>query len=231
MKGIQKINLKLFTSKITIMIITILFFSTLGASYAYFAFDASDATTLTGDAATVDLTLDVDRVFPTTVEDKGNMVPQQSVSGSNTSPLSTALKSGCVDDNNNAVCHVYRIHIKNDGGTATEVVDGEVSFYADNALTINSYTTMPNLRWKLVESVDTSTLTNSVLGTKTDNTASSTSVKFISNVTLPTNKEYTYYMIVWFNETGSNQIDQGNTFYGMIEFLSSNGTGVTATFN
>ena len=89
---------------------------------------------------------------------------------------------------------------------------------------------MPNLKWKLISSVDTTTTSNSVLGTNVDNTANSTPTKFVSNVTLKTNDEYTYYMIIWFNETGEDQIDEGNTFYGMIEFLSSNGTGVTSTF-
>ena len=51
-----------------------------------------------------------------------------------------------------------------------------------------------------------------------------------ADVTLTTNQEYTYYIIVWFNEKEEDQIDEGNTFYGKVEFNSSNGTGVTSTF-
>lgn len=229
MKDKLKINLKLFTSQTTLLIVGIFFFSTLGATYAYFAFSTSNTTTIEGEAATVNLTLEVNKIFPIG-EDLGAMVPQKSTSASNTSPLSSALKRGCIDDNNNTICQVYEIKIKNDGGTATEVVDGKVSFYSDANLTNNSYTKMPNLKWKLITSIDKTTYSNSVLGTNADNTASSTPAPFISNLTLTTNQNYTYYMIIWFNETNQDQIDEGNTYYGKIEFLSSNGTGVTSTF-
>ena len=39
---------------------------------------------------------------------------------------------------------------------------------------------------------------------------------------ISTNKETTY--------EEEDQIDEGNTFYGKVEFNSSNGTGVTSTF-
>lgn len=229
MRDTKKNDLKLFTSKLTITIIIIFFFTTLGATYAYFAFNVNNNNTITGNAATVNLVLEVNRIFPISANE-GHMVPQQSVSGSNNSPLSTALKSSCIDANSNVVCQVYKILIKNDGGTATEVVDGQVSFFSDAAMTKNSYTDMPNLKWKLIDSVDIASPTNSVLGTNSDNSANFTKTKFVSDVTLPTNKDYTYYMIVWFNETGNDQTDEGKTFYGMIEFTSSNGTGVTSTF-
>ena len=225
----NKINISMLTSQSTIFIILITFFSVLGSTYAYFFMTKSDNTTITGDAATVNLTLDVNLILPTKTN-TGVIVPQKSTSGDTNSPLSSALKKGCVDDNNNIVCQVYSINVKNDGGTATEVIDGKVSFYKNAALTQDSSTTMPNLSWKLITSVDLSNNNNSVLGTNTDNTASSKAVKFIQDVTLKTNDEYTYYMIVWINETNGDQIDEGNTFYGKIEVLSSNGTGVTATF-
>ena len=37
-------------------------------------------------------------------------------------------------------------------------------------------------------------------------------------------------MIVWINEINDEQSDEGKTFYGRIDFDSSNGTGVTSTF-
>lgn len=224
-KGFTKVQL-------TITLLLILFFSVTGATYAYFAISATNNNTITGRAATVNLTLTVNRVFPTTDSDNtGAIVPQLSTSGSATSPLATALKNGCVDANKNIVCQVYHISIQNAGGTATQVVDGKVSFYGNSAMTTNVHTTMPNLKWKLIESVDATTPNNSVLGTNADMEANSNANKFVSNLSLATDAKFDYYMIVWINETSSDQpTDKGKTFYGKIQFDSSNGTGVTSTF-
>ena len=228
-KGIKKGSFSVLTSKITIILIFITFISVLSSTYAYFYFAKDNRTTLTGDMATVSLELNVERLLPVK-ESTGVMVPQKSVSGSSSSALSSALKKGCVDDNQNIVCQVYQITVTNDSGSATEVVDGEVSFYSNQELTENSQVKMPNLRWKLITSVDTVNNNNSVLGTNTDNIASATPAKFAQNIELKTNDTETYLMIIWFNETGVDQIDKANTFYGKIEFNSSNGTGITATF-
>lgn len=220
-------------TQLTITLILALFFSITGATYAYFAISATN-NTITGSAATVNLTLDVTRVFPTAAQWEAStkvMVPQLSVSKSATSPLASALKNGCVDGNGNVVCQVYHINIQNIGGTATQVVDGWVSFYSNSAMTTDVSTTMPNLKWKLITSVDVTTSTNSVLGTNEDLVANSSENIFANDVTMVTGSSFDYYMIVWINETGEEQpVDVGKTFYGKIEFGSSNGTGVTSTF-
>lgn len=218
--------------QLTVTLILILFVSVTGATYAYFAINATNNNTITGTAATVNLTLSVSKIFPTTSStNTGVMVPQLSVSGSSTSPLASALKGGCVDGNKNIVCQVYKITIQNLGGTATQVVDGKVSFYGNAAMTTDVSVTMPNLKWRLITSVDVSTPNNSVLGTNTDNVANFGDNKFVSDLTLVTNASFDYYMIIWINETNTDQsTDKGNTFYGKIEFNSSNGTGVTSTF-
>lgn len=226
--------MKLTFSKVQLYLtlILILFFSVTGATYAYFAISASN-NVITGEAATVNLTLNVSRVFPTASStNTGVLVPQLSVSGSNTSPLSTALKNGCVDGNQNVVCQVYKIEIQNVGGTATQVVDGSANFYGNTAMTNDVSSTLPNLRWKLITSVNTTTPSNSVLGTNADLVADATGDnRFATNVTLATNDKSTYYMIIWINETSANQpTDQGHSFYAQIAFNSSNGTGVTSTF-
>lgn len=218
--------------QLTMMLILIVFVSVTGATYAYFTFSDINDGTINGDMATVNLTLTVNKIFPVANSDNtGVMVPQLSVSGSATSPLSNALKAGCVDSNKNIVCQVYKIVIKNDGGTATQVVDGSAFFYGNASLTTDVSRTMPNLRWKLVDSVNATTPANSVLGTNSDKVANAVGQDFISNSTMVTNAEFTYYMIIWINETGSDQtVDEGNSFYGKIVFDSSNGTGVTASF-
>lgn len=223
---------KVFTkTQLTITLVLVLFLAVTGATYAYFAISATNDT-ITGNAATVNLTLTVDRVFPTSSSiNTGAMVPQLSTSGSSSSALASALKNGCVDSNTNVVCQVYQITIANQGGTATQVVDGEVSFYGNSALTTDVHTTMPNLKWKLITSVDVNTPANSILGTNADNEANFNGNLFVTNLTLSTNDSYTYYMIVWINETNTVQTSEpGKSFYGKIQFDSSNGTGVTSTF-
>lgn len=230
--GKRDVYKNLTKTHLTITLLLALVFSVTSATYAYFAISAIDNSTITGDAATVDLTLDVTRIFPTSSStNTGVLVPQLSVSGSATSPLASALKSGCVDQNTNVVCHVYKISIQNKGGTATEVVDGKVSFYGNAGMTTNVATTMPNLKWKLITSANPTTPGNSVLGTNADLPANSNANKFVTNLTLVTDAKFDYYMIVWINETKAEQKeDIGKTFYGKIQFDSSNGTGVTSTF-
>lgn len=220
-------------SKIQVLItmMLVLFVSITGFTYAYFAVTASNDEVIRGTAASVDLTLTVEKVFPkSNVEHTGVLIPQLSEKVNGNSPLSTALKNGCVDGNKNVVCQVYKVHIKNAGGTATQVVDGSVSFYGDTDMTVSAVSVMPNLRWKLISSVDVSNVSNSVLGENTDLVANNEKNIFADDITLKTNDEYTYHMIVWINETGEDQADMGKSFYGSITFDSSNGTGVTSTF-
>lgn len=225
-------GLEISKIQVTVTIVLFLMFSVTGATFAYFAVSAEDTNTITGNAATVNLTLDVNRVFPTsTSANTGVMVPQLSVSGSNSSPLSNALKSGCVDGNGNVVCQVYKIDIANIGGSAVQVVDGFISFYGNTSLTTDVSVTMPSLRWKLISSININTPSSSVLGTDVDKVANFNDNVFADDITLGTNDSETYYIIIWVNETTYDQpTDEGKSFYAKIGFNSSNGTGVTSTF-
>ena len=218
--------------QVSITLVLVLFLSVTGATFAYFAISESNNNTITGTAATVNLTLTVDKIFPTeTSENTGVMVPQLSVSEDETSPLASALKNGCVDANTNVICQVYKIVIQNIGGTATQQVDGSVSFYGNSALTENVHTTMPNLKWKLITSADAATPTNSVLGANADLEANSNTNIFADDLILTTDANEEYYMIIWINETNNDQtVDEGNDWFARIDFNSSNGTGVTSTF-
>lgn len=230
MKEIEEV--KLTKIQLSISLILIVFFCVTGATYAYFTATASN-NVLTGNMATVNLTLDVEKVFPTSSsENTGVMVPQLSTSSEVNSPLSAALKSGCVDANENVVCQVYKINIQNIGGTATQVVDGNIYFYGNPELTNDVSLTMPNLMWKLITFADSTLPINSVLGTNVDLAANASENNvFADDVTLKTNDSHDYYMIIWVNETNSDQKrDEGNSFYTKVTFNSSNGTGVTATF-
>ena len=227
-------NKKIITkTQVVITLIITLLLCITGTTYAYFAFSASNATTITGDEASVNLTLDVTKIFPTSSSDNtGLLVPQLSVSGSSTSPLANALKSGCVDANKNVVCQVYKINIQNIGGTATQEVDGNIYFYSDSALTRDANIEIPNLKWKLISSVDSTTPSNSVLGSNTDKVAGTTGDNnIVSNLKMSNGSSHDYYIIVWLNEANNEQLlDAGKTFYGKVEFDASNGSGVTAVF-
>ena len=225
---------KLTKLQLSITLILILFCSVTGATYAYFASVQSDSSTIRGNMATVTLKLDVEKIFPlNSRENTGVIVPQLSTSGSSNSALSSALKKGCVDDNANIVCQVYKVAIKNNGGTATLMVDGEILFYGDNELTTDVNTTMPNLRWKLIKSADKDNPSNSILGNNIDLIADANDDNvFADDITLETNDNNDYYLIIWLNETNSDQIaDEGSTFYASIKVNASNGIGVTATFS
>ena len=217
--------------QLTITLILVIFLSITGTTYAYYTISGTNST-ITGDAATVNLTLNVSRIYPKESSDNtGVLVPQLSTSGSAASPLNNALKNGCVDGNKNVICHVYKVVITNDGGSATQVVNGTISFYGNSALTTDISTVMPNLKWRLVSSVNETTASNSTLGTNTDHAATSAGEKFVSDLTMVTNSTFTYYLIVWINETNVNQpIDTGSSFYGVIDFDASNGSGVTGVF-
>jgi len=90
---------------------------------------------------------------------------------------------------------------------------------------------MPNLKWKLITSANATTPANSVLGANVDLPANDDENVFADDVTMVTDSSFTYYMIIWINETNVDQpTDPGKSFYGKVEFESSNGTGVTSTF-
>ena len=221
-------------TQLSITLILTLFFSITGATYAYFAFSVFNDVTITGEAATVNLTLDVNRIFP--IDDTNNtgvLVPQLSTSGSNNSALSSALKKGCVDDNGNVVCQVYKVDIKNDGGPATQVVDGSIKFYSDSDMTTDVSVAMPNLRWKLITSANQANPSNSVLGANADLVADANNDNIFANdVIMITNSSFTYYLIIWINETNNDQPSElGESFYAEISFESSNGTGVKSAFS
>ena len=196
------VSLKMFL----VILIIVFFFSVVISTYAYFYFLQSNETAISGNAAMINLTLRVNRVLP--VSDSNNtgvMVPQKQ------SALSSALASSCIDDNKNIVCHVYSIYIKNNS-TANVVINGNIYFFGDASLVNNISSSMPNLKWRLVDFVDENNISNSVLGNNESNTASSSEGLFAKELSL------------------NNQSDADKSFFGRLEFLSSNGSGVTATF-
>ena len=98
-----------------------------GATFAYFTASATAGENeITGNMASINFGLTVTKM--TTVDEtKGGMIPM-----SNTMVEAAASKTAgsgvCTDDNDNAVCQIYKITVTNTG-TASLFLDGYVSLY------------------------------------------------------------------------------------------------------
>jgi len=96
----------------------------IGATFAYFTATASNNNAITGDMASITMSLAVEKITNAD-QAKGGMIPmsngmvEQAVSNAST-------KGVCVDDNGNAVCQIYEITLTNTS-TAAQFVDGYVA--------------------------------------------------------------------------------------------------------
>lgn len=242
---------------ITATLILLLIVSVTGATYAYFAINATNDNTITGTTATASLSLSVTEETLKT-PNTGVMVPQLY------SALGTAINSTnkCVDGNGNIICKVYTITITN-GSTAAVTVNGTIQFTQFNG---NGST---NLRWRRIQSPTalSSTTTDAFVprGVQVVVNTAETTARFdltkataVNNaastgvVCVPSNASYrddshctdiyltadgtgatasaTYYIVVWLEEINEDQpADKNNTFMATIRFEGENGTGVTST--
>ena len=235
------------TRKIITMIVMIctLMLGTTGATYAYFAINATN-NVATGTAAEVNLTLSVTQADLKNTTHTNVMVPQRE--GALANAISSANK--CIDTNNNVICKVYTITVTNTGSTSISV-NGTIQFSLSG-----TNVEMQNLKWKratgtvtlgsitggsydgvAVDTIDTKadTTTIDALSTIFD-LESGTECNIEGNVTTgctsvslaPTNGTKTYYIVIWINETTEAQTDSG-TWRATIAFQGSNGSGVTST--
>ena len=198
-ESVKNINLFL------LIILLILVIS--GSTFAYFAFSASN-NVIGGNAGSVNLSLTVEKVLPDDDDTTDNILI------ANFSELATNLNNGCVEDGY-ALCQLYKINLANSATGVNTNVAGSLSFDNTNVL---------NLSWVyLGDTYSSANIPN------TFNTASSTFTNFISGhlLTAGTNKDF--YILVWVNESATEQTDNG-TYSGTVRFEDSNGKGVTSTF-
>ena len=197
-----------------ILIIVILILVLAGSTFAYFAASANNSV-ITGDAGTVQLSLNVTKVLPTTTGTDDILVI-------NYSELADSVNSNCIDsDGEFALCQLYKITLTNSAAGVNTNVKGSLSF---------NNTTTPNLSWiSLGTSYNSSTTyTSATLGSNF-NTASSTFTNFVDSYLLTSGSSVNYYILVWVNETEEEQTDEG-TYSGIVRFEDMNGQGVTASF-
>ncbi len=205
-----------------ILLVVVFFVSVIGGTYAYFMLSQIDNDTIEGEAASVDLTLLVNKKLP--------LVPHSIVPQLSGTALEHAIQAGCVDGNDNGACLVYEITITNDS-TASVELDGSVVFHEATDPDVNIEDVIPNLKWMLMTSFDEEDITLSVLGNGTINDATSTSTSFDSNAYIEAGDSKVYYLVVWLDEINSDQTGFNQFFVGDISFVAANGMGVTATFS
>ena len=215
---------------VLIMLLTLMI-GTTGATYAYFAINASIGNAVSGTAATASLIITnqpnstsgntPSLLAPTVTSYKTKpMVPQISYTGT-TNVLQKAFNGKldrCVDGNGNVVCKAYTFYVRN-LSTATIDVRGSITFGWAGV------STFTNLRWKLMEDATAVNVTTSTASTSFSATApveaSLTKTYFdTTNVELTANGGTKQYcLIVWIEETGANQSTSDNgSWFASIEF-------------
>ena len=184
---LKKSSKKLIIFEIICVLIVI---GIIGYTYSFFNVTASNSTVISGEAASVNLSITVTRVSPS--NNKG-LVPQ--LDEFITSAV-TGRNGSCIDDNNNNVCQVYKITVKNNG--ASLYVNGKIEIDAKNN---------PNLKWAQISGTTSPTLTSS--------THEYSYTKLIQNEYYNSSQSKDYYIVLWISETGSIQTDQGG-FNGVV---------------
>ena len=184
---LKKSRKKLIIFEIICVLIVI---GIIGYTYSFFNVTATNSTVISGEAASVNLSITVTKVSPG--NNKG-LVPQ--LDDFITSAV-IGRKGSCIDDNNNNVCQVYKITVKNNG--ASLYVNGKIEIDAKNN---------PNLKWAQISGTTSPTLTSS--------THEYSYTKLIQNEYYNSSQSKDYYIVLWISETGSIQTDQGG-FNGVV---------------
>ena len=199
--------------KIMYLVIGILVFFVvvIGATFAYYAFSATNNTTVKGEVGKVNLSLTVTKALP-------NKSGTDDILITPFNELASNLNAKCASDEY-ATCQLYKITLQNNSTGVNTKVKGSVSF---------NNTTAPNLSWVYLDTYDSSkTYTSSDLGTM--NTASSEFATFKTDELINSGNSRDFYLLVWVNESEEEQTDEGS-YSGTIKFEDSNGNGVTSTF-
>lgn len=197
----------------------------IGATFAYFSATDTAEEIVEGEAAAAGLSVTLARV---STQANGGLIPiadgTSEKEGYEDSLLDTALNNAgkmCLDKENNTVCQVYKITVKNDGGSTVRL-NGTLS------LTATGYT---NLKWANINAGEglTTDTTPTTVGTTLN---ASTVTTITSNEVYTGGQEKYYYIMVYINEIGDPQeeLDNGE-FTGTVSFNAAGGSGVTATFS
>ena len=192
-----------------------------GATFAYFSLQASNNDTIKGSAAKVGLSLEVTRLSD---QASGDLIPLKKELLTNAVAGDTATGNKmCMDKDGNTVCQIYELKVSNQGKAVINV---------NGTLTLTNEG-ITNLKWQLMTDSSTPKTDEEDFFTKEDTT-------IISGDNIPagtggdldfTPGTKSYYIMIWIDDTleDQNKTDVGG-FTGVVNFTSSNGSGVTGTF-
>ncbi|MBQ8681658.1 MAG: hypothetical protein IJ509_01965, partial [Bacilli bacterium] len=194
-------------------IISVYSLITIGGTYAYLYTTNTNNNTIAGNLGEAGIELTVERLIP---EMDMYLVPMLDAA------LGNAIKGNggvdnCIDANNNLSCEVYKIEVYNPSTTNVRLT-GDITLVASGENNIYN-----NLKWELLDSPT---------DRKEVYTSNGMDTSILDeNFYLESGDNKIYYIAVWLSETG---VDQRNTdrgvYGGIIDFHTSKGEGVTASF-
>lgn len=210
----------------------------IGATFAYFTASASNNTTITGNAASINFGLRVERAEN---NDTAGLIPMSnSMVHRAVDTTANSSEKVCIDDNGNAVCQVYKITVTN-RSSAKIFLDGYVDLTGGLAGSTSKTVDLPegittntNMRWAQVFCTGSGdSLACSTTGASTVHTASTTSIASID----PTDKTADPYNKANILSTGVTDTlkiaNSGDTLYEVItkNYIRVSGHSATAVYN
>ena len=214
----------------------------IGATYAYFTANTTDANTVKGNAATVTFGLSVDRV--TTIDMAFGLVPMKNKQAPN------AAVQKCRDDLGNAGCQIYKITINADSDTVM-FLDGYIvttprdeqletrftEVYTDDGE--NFYTSFTNESFKS-ETFEESRFIKTGVRVSDPltplNHAQDSDCLLIENEKIggDIGRKREFYVMIWVYDNGTAQdYLQGLelAYRGEVTFVTAEGNEISATFD
>lgn len=192
----------------------------IGATFAYFSASATATDKVTGTAATVGLSVSLEKVSK---DATGGLIPiSESLL---TKALTGDTASGnkmCLDKDGNTVCQLYKITVENTGNAAATL---------NGTLTLTA-TDYDNLKWANVNKDSGLTAATTPTEIPADNLNASSVSAITTNEVFNGGAVKYYYIMIYINEINSAQetVDTGS-FEGTVTFGGPSGTGTTATFS
>lgn len=195
----------------------------IGATFAFFSATFEPEGTIGGQTgAGIDVAL--------TITEKTAIADNKLIPLDNETQMATALSKNCIDSNNNSVCKVYEIALKNESATAV-TAKGTLTLSATRG---EQAVTDSNMKWKIIPSA-TGNAEVDPIGT---GVAGNLHTAELGDPLVALTGAQTYYVVVWLEEAGNqNDAKDANlSFSGAVEFhaVSADGeasSGLTATFS
>ena len=186
-----------------------------------------------------------------------NFPSQYGDEGANFKTVPGITSASCKDSNNNSICSVYSFKISNPSTTVAQTVYGSITvnengfenlhyavFVGSDAqikASTNKYNVLGNagVAQEIIGGLDKKPedFTQGglivkgtevpAIGTRTEWGAASAVLLYPTNEEAGRMSEVTYTIVLWLEETGEAQLEQGKTFNASITFDTGTGTGTT----